>query len=86
MPPTIVGQATTTSLESTALGIRDLCARAGSDPEFAERLLNNPEEFREEFHLTDHQVGQIKVLFSNGLLEQVAVTGDHSMVASGSYY
>jgi hypothetical protein len=66
--------------------IRDLCIRAGSDPTFAESLLNSPEDFREEYNLTDEQCQQIKVLFSNGLLGEIALQNDSVVVASGSYY
>ncbi|MBL8175735.1 MAG: hypothetical protein JNK48_13760 [Bryobacterales bacterium] len=72
------------NITELGVGIRDLVARAASDPAFAEQLLNNPGAFQEEYGLTPQQTDQIKVLFGKGLLGELTVQTDK--VAVASYY
>ncbi len=39
--------------------LKDALARASSDPSFAQSLTQNPEQYREEYQLTDEQLTMI---------------------------
>ncbi len=39
--------------------MKDVLSRAAKDPEFARQVVNNPAQFKEEFHLTDEQLASI---------------------------
>lgn len=49
--------------------LRTLVQRAAADPEFAEKLLTQPESMADEYGLTTDQIHKIRELAGAGLLQ-----------------
>jgi hypothetical protein len=64
-------------------GIRELVARAASDPTFAERLINNPESVGAEYNLTSAQIDRIRELASQGAFR---LSAEAQAVQQAAYY
>lgn len=54
-PPTAAPQKVTNPLT-----LRDALRQASTDPEFARRLIEDPESLKEEYHLADNTIAEIK--------------------------
>jgi hypothetical protein len=61
--------------------LKDALELAGKDPEFAQQLIRNPEQFKVEYNMTDAQVEQIRTIGpDSGVLAAGAAPEDYESV------
>jgi hypothetical protein len=72
--------------EAEGSKLRELVQRAAADPEFAERLLTEPESMATEYGLTTDQIHKIRELAGAGLLQPAVQAHDAPVDGGGGKY